>query len=462
MAEPAVAFDLTRPRTVHVVGVGGAGMSAIATVLAAMGHRVTGSDARSSSVLARLDALGVATSVGHAPAVAVAADAVAVSTAVPDDDPEVVAARAAGVPVLRRAEILAAIGATRRVVAVSGTHGKTTTTALLALILRRAGLRPSAIVGGDVAGMGGAVWDDGEWFVVEADESDATFLELGAEAVLVTNVEPDHLERWGSLAAIEDGFRRFLADATGPRVVCADDPGAARLGAEVGAVTYGTDPGATWRIVDLHLDRGRSRFGLEHGGARVADIELPAPGAHNARNAAGAVALAVALGAPVDAAGAALAEFGGVGRRFQTRGEAAGVTVVDDYAHNPGKLRAVLDGARAGGWDRVVAVFQPHRHSRTQAQGDELGAALAGADLVVVTDVYGAGEDPIPGVSGKTVVDAVLAHRPRAEVAWIPGRADLLAYLGARLRPGDLCLTLGAGDITTLGDEVLAVLEARP
>ena len=258
----AGALDLASTRKVHVVGVGGAGMSAIATVLARMGHTVTGSDLKPSVGVARLEALGVTVHVGHdAGNLPPGADAVAISTAVPATNPEVVAARERGIPVLRRAEILAAIAATRRTVAVAGTHGKTTTSSMLAVVLLAAGTRPSFIIGGDVNEIGtGAAWDDGEWFVVEADESDGTFLELGAEAVVVTNVEPDHLGHYGSFDALVESFDRFLADATGPRIVCADDDVARRLGKAHDALTYGTSPDADYRLVVEESGRNGTRF----------------------------------------------------------------------------------------------------------------------------------------------------------------------------------------------------------
>ncbi|HEX8582481.1 MAG TPA: UDP-N-acetylmuramate--L-alanine ligase [Acidimicrobiales bacterium] len=456
-------LDLATPRRVHVVGVGGAGLSAIATVLAGMGHRVTGSDLKDSPGLTRLRAAGVAVTVGHRAENLGDAEAVAVSTAIPPTNPEVVAAGERGVPVLRRAEVLAAIAATRRTVAVAGTHGKTTTSSMLALVLSEAGMRPSFVVGGELNEIGsGAVWDDGEWFVVEADESDGTFLELGAEAALVTNVEPDHLEHYGSWAALRDAFRRFVAAAPGPRVVCADDAEAAAVAAAVGGcVTYGTAAGADWRMVDVRAERAGVSFDLLHGDEVVGRVALPVPGVHNARNAAGALVTAVALGAPVDAGLRALARYAGVARRFQFRGEAAGVTFVDDYAHLPTEVRAALAAARAGGWRRVVCVFQPHRYSRTAALWQDFADAFDDADVLVLTDVYAAGEAPRPGVTGALLVNAVLDAHPWRRLAYFPRRSELVPFLARELRPGDLCLTLGAGDLTSVPDEVRAALAAR-
>jgi len=447
---------------VHIVGVGGAGMSAIASVLAAMGHRVSGSDLKESGELERLRAQGVRVSVGHDAVNVGDVDAVAVSTAIPEINSEVRAARARNIPVHRRAEILAAVCATRRTIAVSGTHGKTTTTTMLALVLVEAGLTPSFIVGGHLNEIGsGAVWGDGEWFVVEADESDGTFVELGAEIPIVTNVEADHLDHYGDMAGVEAAFDRFLAQAPGPRIACADEPRAAALGRRHGAITYGTDVDADYRIVDATVDRSGTRFAVEHGGERLGQIRLPIPGLHNARNATAAAVAALTVGAPFSAVATALGRYAGVARRYQFRGVADGVTVVDDYAHNPGKVSAVVGTAGAGGWRRVVVVFQPHRFSRTEALWPDFADSFAGADLVVVTEIDGAGERPRPGITGKLVLHAVLGAHPRTPMAWLPRRDDVLDYLTPLLRPGDLVLTLGAGDITLLPDDLLDRLRRR-
>jgi UDP-N-acetylmuramate--alanine ligase len=434
-------------------------MSALAEVLVTMGHRVSGSDLAATPVLDRLRGLGVRTAVGHAAEHLGGAEAVAISTAVPPDNPEVVAARAAGLPVLSRADLLTAVAAGRRTIAVSGTHGKTTTSAMLATALDGAGLAPSFLVGGLIGGLGsGARWSDGEWLVVEADESDGTFLRLSPEIAVVTSVAPDHLEHWGGFDALTAAFGRFLERASGPALACADDEVAARLGTAAGALTYGTVEGADYRAVDVELGPAAVTFSLAHEGSPLGPVRLPLPGLHNALDATAATAAALLAGASFDAVAAALARYPGVARRFQHRGEAGGVTFVDDYAHLPAKVAAAVAAARGGGWRRVVCVFQPHRYSRTEALWRDFATAFDGADLLVVTDVYGAGEAPRPGVTGKLVVDAVLEARSTQAVAWLPRREDVVAYLRARLRPGDLCLTLGAGDITTLPDELLRAL----
>jgi UDP-N-acetylmuramate--alanine ligase len=449
---------------VHVVGVGGAGMSAIATILAAMGHHVSGSDLKDSPGLERLRSVGVHVHVGHDAANLgePAPDLVTVSTAIPERNPELAEARRRQLRVASRAEVLAAICATRRTAAVSGTHGKTTTSSMLALACVDGGLRPSFLVGGELNELGGGVsWNDSPWFVVEADESDGTFVELPAEAVVVTNVEADHLDRWGTLDAIVDGFDRYLANASGPRVVGIDEPNAAALARRHETITYGTDEAADWRIVDAVPARVGVRFRLVHHGDDVGEVSLPVPGLHNARNATAALACAAAIGADLDAARAGLARYAGVARRFQFRGEANGVTVVDDYAHNPGKVAAVLAAARAGRWRRVVCVFQPQRYTRTATQWREFGPSFGDADLVVLTEVYAANEAPIPGITGKLLVASTLESFPRKRVAWLPAKADVVPYLAGELRPGDLCLLCGAGDITTWAPDILAALEAR-
>ena len=431
-------------------------MSAIANVLRTIGHAISGSDLKSSRPVDQLVAAGVPVHLGHRADHVEGADVVALSSAIPSSNPEVLRATELGIPVLRRAELLSAICALRRTVAVAGTHGKTTTSSMLALVLVEAGMRPSFIIGGELNEIGtGAVWSDGEWLVVEADESDGTFLELGAEAAIVTSVEADHLDRYGTLEAVVDAFRAFLADVSGPKVVCADDPLSAELGRGCGASLYGTSPDATYRMVDVELARTSSSFTLEVAGDAAVGISLPVPGLHNARNAAAALAAGHLLGAPLAAGARALARYGGVARRFQFRGERDGVTFVDDYAHNPGKVKAVLAAAKAGGWRRLVCVFQPHLYSRTADLAKQFGEAFDDADLVVITDVYGAREAPVPGVTGKLVVDAILDHWPRHRVAYLPARTDLAPYLRRTLRDGDLCITLGAGDLTSLPDELL-------
>lgn len=462
MADPAV--DLGATRRIHVTNVGGAGMSAVATLLAEMGHQVSGHDpSPGSPFLDALRALGVDVQTGTPGDLPGGVDLVVTSTATPADHPQVASARAAGTTVVHRSAALAAISARRSTVAVAGTHGKTTTSALLATVLHGAGTDPGWVVGAGVAGLGrNAAWGGDGALVVEADESDGTFLALGAEAAIVTNVEPDHLEHWGGEAQLRAAFEQFVAALRGPAVLCADDPGAMALApAARRPVTYGTEATSDYRIVDVVTEGTGVRFELHHDGA-VLEVRVPAaPGLHNARNAAAALALAHQLGVALADAVAAIAGFRGVARRFEVRGEVAGVVLVDSYDHLPTEVVAALAAARAGSWRRVVCCFQPHRYSRTEALGATFADAFVDADLLLVTDVYPAGEPPRPGVTGKRIVEAVLDAHPWQAVAWLPHLDDVVAYLAANLRPGDLCLTLGAGDLTSVPDRVLAALEAR-
>ncbi len=451
-------LDLSRSRRIHVVGVGGAGMSAIAAVLAAMGHEVSGSDLKPSPALDRLAARGVGVRVGHDGANLGRAEALVISSAVPHDNVEVARAMRGQIPVHSRAEALSAIVARRRSAAISGTHGKTTTSSMLALVLVEAGLRPSFLVGGDIHQVGtNAVWDEGDWLVVEADESDGTFLEIEPELAVVTSVEPDHLDHYSSVEALERAFAEFLAKAPGGAVVCADDPVAARL-APAGALLYGFSEAADLRLGELQGGRSDVSFSATLRGEPLGRVALPVPGVHNALNAGAALAAASVIGVSFEPARRALARFAGVARRFEFRGEARGVSFVDDYAHLPGEVAATLAAARRGGWRRIVCVFQPHRYSRVEALAKAFSDAFVDADVVVLAGTYPAGEAPRPGVSSKLVLDAVLDAHPEAAVAYFPERTELLAYLRRILEPGDCCLTLGAGDLTTLPDELVADL----
>jgi UDP-N-acetylmuramate--alanine ligase len=450
------ALDLTTSRRIHVVGIGGAGMSAIAQVLRDMGHTVTGSDLKDAPVAQRLRSHGITVAVGHRAENLGDAEAVTFSPAVGPDNPELAAATARGVRVVARSEMLAAICATRRCLAVSGTHGKTTTASMLSLILVEAGLRPSFVIGADINEIGtNAVWDSGDWLVVEADESYGTFTAIRPDLAVLTSVEQDHLDYYGTFEALRAAFDRFVGTAREGAVVCSDDPEAAEIGRQHDAITVGSDEDATYRMSDLEVLRSSVSFSLTGPGGALGRVRVGVPGQHNARNAALAVVAAMHAGASFGDAQTALARFAGVSRRFEFRGEAGGVSFVDDYAHLPTEVRAVLATARAGGWSRVVAVFQPHRFSRTAALAEQFGTAFKDADVLVVTDVYSAGDRPVPGVSGRLVVDAVKAQDPRLPVTYAPGWVELARTVSAILRPGDLCFTLGAGDLTTLPDILL-------
>ncbi len=460
---PAAPLDLSSPLRLHVVGVGGPGMSAIAIALAEMGHTVSGSDLREQPILDRVRAAGVTVHVGHDPAVVDGCDAVTASTAIPAGNVELRAARESGIPTLRRAGMLAAMCAQARAVAVAGTHGKTTTSSMLMLMLADGGFSPSFVIGGDVADAGtGAHWAGGEWFVVEADESDGTHLELPLEATILTNIDLDFLEHYGSFEALVDGFDRYLGQVGGPTVVCVDDPLCAAMAVRHGAVTYGLAGGADFRAVDLTADGGSFSFAVERASAggpvALGRIALPLRGVHNVVNALGAIAMAVTLGVPFESCASALARFGGVARRFDIRGVDGGATFVDDYAHLPAEIAAVIAAARdsGDGWRRVIAAFQPNRFNRIAEMWREYADAFVGADVAVITDVYSSGTTPIPGVTGRLVVNAVLDAHPTARVVWLPRRDDMVSFLAGEVGPGDVCISMGCGDIATLPDEVLA------
>jgi UDP-N-acetylmuramate--alanine ligase len=458
-AAPQAPLDLSVRQRIHVVGVGGPGMSAIAIVLAEMGHTVSGSDLREKPILDRLRAGGVTVHVGHHRAHVVGCDAVTYSTAVPETNIELDASRAAGILTLRRAGMLAAICAQARSLAVAGTHGKTTSTSMLMLILAEAHRRPSFVIGGDVTDTGtGAQWTGGEWLVVEADESDGTHLELPVYGSIVTNVEVDHLDHHGTFDAIVSSFDTYLGHIAGPKVVCWDDPVCRRLGELHGATTFGIDDGAHVRAIDVTTDRGSLQFGIERHGQYLGVIDLPMRGLYNVRNATGAIAMALEIGVPFADCASALARFGGVARRFDIRGTSHGATLVDDYAHLPTEISVVLQAARTSGddWRRVVAVFQPNRFNRMAVMWPQYADAFQAADVVVLTDIYSSGTTPIPGVTGKLVVNAVLDAHPNTRVVWLPRRSDLIDFVAGELRDGDVCVSMGCGDVASLPAEVMA------
>jgi UDP-N-acetylmuramate--alanine ligase len=360
---------------------------------------------------------------------------------------------------LHRSGMLASICARAKSLGVAGTHGKTSTTSMLMLILAEAGERPSFVIGGDVTDMGtGAQWTGGEWLVVEADESDGTHLELPLHGTILTNVEVDHLDHYGTFEGIVEGFDRYLSQVPGPKVLCLDDPQCAVLAERHHAITYGTSPEADFVATDLRAGSGSFTFGVLHRGELLGEVTLPLRGVHNVRNATGALAMAMSIGVPFEVAAAALGRFGGVARRFDVRGVSQGATLVDDYAHLPNEIAAVLAAARGSGdgWQRVVAVFQPNRFNRMAVMWPEYRDAFVDADLVVLTDIYASGTTPIPGITGKLVVNAVLDAHPTTRMVWLPRRDDLVEYLARELRDGDVCISMGCGDVATLPDEVRA------
>ncbi|SDS74462.1 UDP-N-acetylmuramate--L-alanine ligase [Jiangella sp. DSM 45060] len=451
---------------VHFVGIGGAGMSGIARILLARGVPVSGSDAKDSGVLAGLRALGAEVHVGHAASNVGLAETVVVSTAIRESNPEIVEARERALPILPRAAALASVMAGRRAIAVAGTHGKTTTTSMMTVALQHCGADPSFAIGGNLNESGANAHDgSGDIFVAEADESDASFLAYEPEVAIVTNVEADHLDFYGTPEAYEAAFDAFVDCVSGFLVVCADDPGARALGeraAQRGVVvhTFGESRDADVRVTALDLTGPGVSFELVARGRRQERIQLQLPGRHNALNAAAAFTAALGLGFPAGDVLDGLAGYTGTRRRFELKGVAGGVRVYDEYSHHPTEVAAAMAAARGvAGPGRVVVVFQPHLFSRTRIFAAEFGTALGAADEVVVMDVYAAREDPEPGVTGALVAAAV--PLPPSHVVFEQSWSAVPELAASRAEPGDILLTVGAGDVTLIGPEVLDVLEAR-
>jgi UDP-N-acetylmuramate--alanine ligase len=449
---------------IHFIGIGGAGMSGIAQVIKDMGYQVTGSDLKRSRYTRMLEGKGIPVLFGHDAENLGRPDAVVVSTAIPESNPELLAARERNLPVYQRAQMLAQIMDHKRGIAVAGTHGKTTTTSMIANTMELLGLNPSFVVGGELNDVGSnAAVGAGEWLVAEADESDGSLLYLHPEIAIITNLELDHHSHYSCLEEVVSIFEQFVSGLPeSGALVCWHHPRLIELCRHTSArvITYGVDEKADFRVSDVVSDREGASFVLESP-AGAHEIRLAVRGLHNVLNAAAALAVMSLIGVSPQQSAPALAKFSGAARRFQIKGEAAGVTVVDDYAHHPTEIAATLEAARAGGWNRVIGAFQPHLYSRTRYLHDEFGEVLNLCDLAIVTDVFGAREEPEPGISGKLVVDSALRFNPGANVAYIPRQKDIVALLLQELREGDLVVTLGAGDIFKVGEELVAALERR-
>ena len=454
-------MKLVSGRPVHFVGIGGAGMSAIAKVLIERHIPVTGSDLKRSQAATVLEAMGARVHIGHAAANIEGAGVVVVSSAIRSSNPELVAAREAGIPVLTRGEALAALLGEHRSIVVAGTHGKTTTTSMIVSILRAGGIDPTYLVGAGLNDSGtNARSGASDLAVAESDESDGSFLLLEPAVAVVTNVEEDHVDHWSSLDDLRAAFDRFIASATSGLVVPFSDAALVASARSTGRDVWTFGSVGDVQVIDLVPSGTTSTFTMVAKGQR-APVRLRVPGSHNVSNALAAAAACLHVGVDLGAVAEGLGRYSGVERRFQLRGEAGGISVIDDYAHHPTEVRATLAAAGEGPWERVVAVFQPHRYSRTSAFAAAFGASFEHADRVVLTDVYGAGEEPVPGVTGKLISDAVCSALPGRPVAYLPHRDELVSYLDKSLRAGDAVLTMGAGDVTSLGDELLARLEAR-
>ena len=447
----------------HMIGIGGAGMSGVAEVLKSRGHTVTGSDLKESPYTRRLREAGITVYIGHAAGQVGDADQVVISTAIPKTNPELLEARRRSIPVIPRAAALASILEGSRSIAVAGTHGKTTTTSMTAHALKALGENPTALVGGELNDIGSNVaFGRADLVVAEADESDRSLLQLRPQAAIVTNVEFDHPDFYVSLDDVVDTFSKFVASLPpdGHLVACAEDPFCSRLVAEAPCpvTTYGLSAG------NLRAEiLSPSSYVLSEDSVQRGTVELGVYGRHNVLNSLAAAGIARWLGHDAYEAALTLKDFGGVRRRFQLKGERSEVRVVDDYAHHPTELSATLEAARAtmppGG--RVIAVFQPHRYSRTRKLYREFGEAFSSADAVLVTEVYGAGEMPQPGVNGKLIVDVLCETRNHPDVYYIPQQDDIPGVLRNVSEKGDVVLTLGAGDISRAGEELLDLLEDR-
>jgi UDP-N-acetylmuramate--alanine ligase len=461
---------LGRTRHIHFVGIGGIGMSGIAELLANLGYEVSGSDAKRTEVTDRLAGLGVTIATGHAAAHVGGADVVVVSSAIAGSNPEVAEARRRHVPVIPRAEMLAELMRLRYGIAVAGAHGKTTTTSMVALLLDRAGLDPTAVIGGRLSAFGSnARLGKGDYMVAEADESDRSFLKLSPSIAVITNIDREHMESYGTWENLQSAFAEFANKVPfyGAVIACADDRPVAdllpRLTRRV--ITYGLDAPADISGQGMQLEAFGSRLTVRQSRADGTSLELGAlrlrvPGRHNVLNALAATAVGVEVGITFERIASALEEFQGAERRFQTRGEVGGVLVVDDYGHHPTEIAAVLAAARAGIGRRVVAVFQPHRFSRTEQLLEAFGPAFAGADHVVLTDIYAAGEAPIPGIDSEALARSIRGACT-APVDLVHSLDDLPQAVAALARPGDLVLTLGAGSIGTVAERILAALRQK-
>jgi UDP-N-acetylmuramate--alanine ligase len=457
-----------RIQHVHFVGIGGIGMCGLAELLHNQGYAVTGSDLREGPTVARLRALGVPVAIGHLADNVGRADVVVYSSAVRPGNPELLEAERRKVPAIPRGEMLAEIMRLKHGIAVAGTHGKTTTTSLVAHVLSLAGLDPTAVIGGRVVASEtdptGARLGRGEFLVAEADESDGSFLRLAPVIAIVTNIDPEHLEHYGSFEALQSAFVAFANSVPfwGLSVLCLDHPGVQAVLPRMTrrTVTYGFSSQADLVATDVEAEGWGMRFLVRQRGEPLGSVRLRLPGRHNVSNALATLAVALELEVPFRVAADALESFLGIERRFQLRGEAGGVRVVDDYGHHPAEIRATLAAARGLHSGRLVVIFQPHRYTRTRDLFDEFATAFNDSDLLVVTEIYAAGEEKLPGVEAARLAEAVRAHGHR-DVRFVRDLDAIPSQLVPGLAPGDLVVTLGAGNVTTLGPRLLAALGGR-
>ncbi len=451
---------------IHFVGIGGIGMSGIAEVLLNLGYKVSGSDLRVSENTERLAGLGAEISIGHHAENLQSVDVVVISSAVHDENPEVVEAKRLHVPVIPRAEMLAELMRMKFGIAIAGTHGKTTTTSMAASILGYAGIDPTIVIGGKLNAIGtNARLGQGKFLVAEADESDGSFLVLSPTIAVVTNIDADHLDHYSGIEEIKATFVKFINKVPfyGLSVLCLDDPNIRAILPLVKKryLTYGLSAQADIRATHVRHDGFTTTFVAHYKGYRLGEITFPMPGPHNVLNAMACIAVALELDVPFAAVQEGFARFSGVGRRFQVKGEPGGVMVVDDYGHHPAEIRATLAAARQG-WPerRVVAVFQPHRYTRTHELFSDFVAAFSDADILILTDVYAAGEEPIQGATSERLAKELRSHGQK-DVTWISDREAIPAQLAGIVREGDIVITLGAGNIWQQGEALVKLMEKR-
>jgi len=447
---------------IHFVGIGGIGMSGIAELLLNLNYQVSGSDLRESAILERLRGLGGRAVIGHRAENVQGADVVVVSSAVRPDNPEVAQARAQNIPVIPRAEMLAELMRMKYGVAIAGSHGKTTTTSLISTVLAHGGLDPTMVIGGRLNSLGtNAKLGRGDFLVAEADESDGSFLLLSPTVAVVTNIDPEHLDHYGDMRNLKEAFLQFMNKVPfyGLTVVCLDHPTVRSLLPEVRKrlTSYGLSRQADFRAEDVRWEGWQSRFRVCRREEELGEIRLRIPGVHNVTNALAAVAVGDELGLPFPVIREGLEGFDGIHRRFEKRGERAGILVVDDYGHHPAEIRATLEAARTGKVRRILAVFQPHRYSRTQLCFEDFLGAFHNADILVVTDIYAAGEKELMGVHARNLAEGIRSQGHR-DVHYLPGFAQIVDFLRGQVQEGDMVLTLGAGDVYRVGEMLLEAL----
>lgn len=450
---------LRKTRHLHFVGIGGIGMSGIAEVLANLGYEVTGSDLVKSETTKHLVKVGCKIVTGHAGENVGEADVVVISSAVKNDNPEVAAARQAGIPVVPRAAMLNELMRMKYGIAIAGSHGKTTTTSMVATIMAEANLDPTVVIGGKLGSLGtNARLGEGDFLVAEADESDGSFLQLTPTIAVVTNIDNEHMDHYGTFDEIRSAFRRFVDKVPfyGRAILCVDDTEVAGMIADLErpVITYGLTAQADVAASDIVHDGFTSTFTAFLSGDRLGEVQLPVPGLHNVYNSLAAIAVGLELEVPFDVIAGALANYTGTQRRFQKKGHSAGITVYDDYAHHPAEISATLSATRKGWKGRVVALFQPHRFSRTKELLPEFGMAFHNADRVLVCDIYAAGEDQIDDLTGEDVARSITSHGHRS-AEYVGGCDEAVKRAVNELEDGDLLLTLGAGDVWKAGEQIL-------